>query len=53
MLEVDLSGFMLGAAFSGEVGADASCFNAGFTAVDHDMDGFRVVVIAGSVLMSS
>ena len=48
-----MSGFILGAALFDEAGANISCFNAGFTAVDNDVDGFRVDVMAGSVLMSS
>ena len=53
MVEVDLSGFILGAALFDEAGANISCFNAGFMAVDKDVDSFKVVGMAGSFLMSS
>ena len=44
---------ILGVSFLDEVGIGISCFNAGFTAVDKDVDSFKVVGMAGSFLMSS
>ena len=49
VVDMDWFGFMLGIVSLDEFGENISCFSFGFTAVD----SFKVVIMEGSVLMSS